>query len=591
MKPWKPSLADRVVTFISPEKGIRRMAASQAVHQFSFDGAKITHERNSAPQNINPNDYQKQRDRLQLMREQEDLENNFAPAKTLNKKYAMYVAPISYHAQTGDEALDNDIELYWNEECVPNCDVTNRFPFYQMALLGVMGRNRGGDYGWAFMRPGIEDDMPEEEIVKLPLKIQAVEADRLGGLYQNVVQDNYIAGVIIDQYGAPEAYRVFRRSPTVGQYTDPVDVPASQFVHYIDPLRLDMYRSMPMLDTGTTSARDLYEMINFLKGKAKLSSALTVFTSSLGSIQGGGAMDPYMTSSFQNNQSGLQQDIKYGQMMSLPNGTDIKFPDTAAPGAESQYLMLLCLKLLAWSYNLPYSFALDATELGGVSTRLESEQARAEFERGQGILAPHLHRIKNAYLVDAIAKGFFSPSVADKICRGRWGYRPHPTPDIGKEAQANVTYWQNGLLNPIKFFSDDGQTAQKAARDMAKWAKIKKDSADAVGMTVQDVFGNGPIAPGTNPNEQQQKKEDASNPSLPDAPKPTPEKMEMSEYDLDKLNPDDRAYIDHQISRLTGKGISHDQAVALAYKYLKQYGNKDRLSRDGKTIKLEKKGK
>jgi capsid protein len=491
----RPNVIDRVIGYVSPQAAFRRMVSRAAIQQFGFDGARSTTKRAQAPQNIAPNDTRFQADRIQLMREAIDLENNFAPAKTLNRKYAMYVAPVSYHAQTGDPALDADVEHWLTNEFFTNCDISGRFDFFTMMAFGVMGMNRAGDHGWAFMRPGLEDGMGASDAVKLPFRIQNVEGDRIGGLYQTIVSNEYVAGCLLGRYGEIDAFRIFRRATTVGLYDDPKDVPSCNFVHYTDPMRMDTYRGVSKYDTAITDLRDLYEMKDFLKGKAKLASALTVFTSSLGGTVGPGAFDPYATNMTPQGQGALQQDINYGQMNHLTGQQDIKFPDTASPGAESQYLMEFLMKNIAMGFNLPYSFALDASELGGVSARLESEQAKAEFERGQRILAPKAHRIKNAALMDAIAKGLFPARVAAKIGLGRWGYRPHPQPDIGREAQADISRWQNGLLDPLAYWPANGQDPETVARNMSRWVTIKKKAAEAEGHTIEEVFGNGPSMP------------------------------------------------------------------------------------------------
>jgi len=169
-------------------------------------------------------------------------------------------------------------------------------------------------------------------------------------------------------------------------------------------MRIDMYRGVSVLSTAVQNLRDIYEMVDFVKGKAKLASALTVFTNSNGATVGSGAFDPYGTTVDQSGgASALQQDIAFGQINHLAAGADIKFPTSNSPSSEEQALITLLLKFVAMSYGLPYSFALDASTLGGVSSRLESEMAKAEFERGQRVLSPHAHRIKNTFLIDAIA--------------------------------------------------------------------------------------------------------------------------------------------------------------------------------------------
>jgi capsid protein len=491
----KQNLLDKAISYLSPAAGVRRLAAKNVLHEFRYDGASMTHKRASAPQNISPNSFDVQRDRLQLMREAEDLERNFSPAKMLNRKVAMYSSPISYNAQTGDTELDKEIEDYLNNEVFPNCDLTGRYDFFKMMEFGIMGCNRGGDYGWAFQRPGLTEDMTPEEAVMLPLKIQAIEPDRIGGIYQNVVSDDYVSGCIIGEYGEIKAFRVFRRSMTTSLYNSPVDVPADQFVHLTDPMRIDQYRGVSALATAVQNLRDLYEILDYSKGKTKLASALTVFTNSNGATLGGGAADPYATTLSGGNAQVLQQDILFGQINHLQAGSEIKFPSSNSPSSEEQALMEMLLKLVAMSYNLPYSFAIDASALGGVSSRLESELAKAEFERVQRLVTPHAQRLKNAFLIDAVAKGIFPVSKLRIITRGRFGFRSHPQPDIGKEASAAVNLWQNGLLNPLKYWQDDAQDPETVADEMCRWEAIKNNASNRHGVNKQAVFGNGPAQP------------------------------------------------------------------------------------------------
>ena len=492
---FKPSLLTRSIARIAPGAAVKRMAAERILHAYRYDGAEMGHKRASATQNMSPNDFSVQRDRLQLMREAEDLERNFAPAKMLNRKYALYVSPISYHAATGDHKLDADIEDYLNLEVFPNCDHTERYDFWRLFDFGIMGVNRGGDYGFAFTRPGIEPGMSEEEAVKLPLKIQAIEPDRIGGVYQNVVSNDYVAGLMIGDHGQIEAYRVFHRSMTTNCYDNPVEIPAKDFVFMLDTLRSDSYRGVSRLATAVQNLRDLYESIDFVKGKMKIASALTVFTNSNGSMGGPGAMDAYQTNIFEGDQGGMQQDINFGQINHLAGGTEIKFPSSNTPSSEEQWVMVQLLKFVAMSYDLPYSFALDASALGGVSSRLESEMAKAEFERGQRVFSPYATRIKDTFLMDAIAKDVFPARLAGKICKGRWGYRAHPQPDIGREASAAVSLYEHGMLDPVQYWIDNASDPEGVAANMARWAKIKRDTAAEAGMDVVEIFGNGPSKP------------------------------------------------------------------------------------------------
>ena len=282
---------------------------------------------------------------------------------------------------------------------------------------------------------------------------------------------------------------------TTNTYDNPIDVPAKDFVHLTDPMRIDQYRGVSILATAIQNLRDLYEMIDFVKGKAKLASALTVFTNSNGATVGSGMMDPYATTIPGNGSQALQQDIQFGQINHLAGGTDIKFPASNSPSNEEQWLMTQLLKFVAMSYDLPYSFALDAAALGGVSSRLESEMAKASFERFQKVLSPHADRMKNAFLYDAVAKGIFPVSTLKVIHKGRWGYRPHPQPDLGREASAAVNLYQTGLLDPLKHWVDNAQDPEDVAKAMGRWHQIKTNVATEIGVPMEDIFGAGPAKP------------------------------------------------------------------------------------------------
>jgi len=538
----------RVLGAVSPSLGLRRMQAEIKYRQFAYDAARPTTERGYAPQNINPNSFDVQRDRLQLMREGFDLEKNFAPAKALNRKYATFTAPEYYIPRTGDSGLDRAVSEYLcddQEGWFFNCDLSQEHDFFTMMEFGVMGMNCGGDYGWTPVRPGLpsteEADSPEkmEEIAaQLPLFIQAVEPDRIGGVYQNVVSETYVAGINLGRWGEPISFRVFRRSPIVSQYTDPVEIPASQFIHLKDGQRKDQLRPAGKFDVTAALLRDLYETLNYMRGKQKLAASFTAFVNSIGEIAGSGTFDAYQTTvGSANNTSNLQKDIYVGQINHLLGGQEIKFPDTETPSGESQFLLIFTMKLIAMGFNLPYSFALDAAELGGVSTRLESQMAKVEFERVQSrVIGPRATRIKNMALLDACAKGILPAKRLKDIVKGHWVYRPHPEPDLGKEASANVSLYNAGLRDPKTFWAEQRQEMDTVAQNFAEWglarrAALKNAQQIDPEITMDDIFPAGSkdkAGPGGPPQPEEQGQPEQGQPMPEDMPpgKPTPKKFE-----------------------------------------------------------------
>jgi hypothetical protein len=242
------------------------------------------------------------------------------------------------------------------------------------------------------------------------------------------------------------------------------------------------------------------------------------------------------------------------------------------------------LKLTCMSYNLPYSFGLDATQLGGVSSRLESEQAKAEFTRGQRVLEPLAHRMKNAALIDAISKGIFPVSTTNKITRGRWSYRPHPQPDIGKESSSNINLFQSGLLNPMSYWSEDAQDPEKVADDMVRWAKIKRDKATAAGFSVEEVFGAGMAKP-TSATESTS----VTVPPTGDAAEVT---ETLNEFAAGVTPAELRAATLRELVGLLLDELPNDQAIAAAYTIYDENKTRTQLLNEVEArLKKEKEGK
>jgi hypothetical protein len=107
---------------------------------------------------------------------------------------------------------------------------------------------RDGDCGFIIVRDG-ED-----------LKLQSVEADRIGSPYDQTDTDKYIGGINTDDYGRPVSYTIFTRTIN-NQYISPVDIVAKEFIHLFDAARLDEYRGRSAFAAALNATRDLQEAI------------------------------------------------------------------------------------------------------------------------------------------------------------------------------------------------------------------------------------------------------------------------------------------------------------------------------------------
>jgi hypothetical protein len=224
--PWY----ERAIAAVAPVYGNQRLTARVQRELFAYQGART--DRLYAPKtNAVPSEsYQTARDRVVMMFEALDLVENFPPAKGAVSKFATFLTPTEYAPATGDRTYDALVSEYFHAWCKV-ADVTGRHSFRKLVQLLAEMRPCYGDAGVVLRR------------TTDGLRLQVIAGDRIGNPSEAGGQfPNYLSGVVVDDFGRPTAYRIFRVTQA-GQYIDPEDVAAEQFCHYFDPFRADQYRA------------------------------------------------------------------------------------------------------------------------------------------------------------------------------------------------------------------------------------------------------------------------------------------------------------------------------------------------------------
>ena len=100
------------------------------------------------------------------------------------------------------------------------------------------------------------------------LKIQPIEADRMGNVCNpaETNEGNKIGGILVGEMGEPLAYEIYKRGRLNVQYTKEMEVPAQQFIHLVDPTRVDQYRGI----TAITALQSRIEKRNSMPGFIRL---------------------------------------------------------------------------------------------------------------------------------------------------------------------------------------------------------------------------------------------------------------------------------------------------------------------------------
>ena len=453
-------LITKALSLVAPKAALDRMVNQAKLRNFGrFDSALTSEKRGISRGVSGGEDTAGTRERLSLIRAARDLADNFPPVRSLLLKFATYVSGrIAYQARTGDHDVDTKIEKYWQKWC-NECDFLGRHNFTTLLQLAVTAILRDGDCGFIIVRDG-ED-----------LKLQSVEADRIGSPYDRTDTDKYIGGINVDDYGRPVSYTIFTRTIN-NQYISPVDIVAKEFIHLFDAARLDEYRGRSAFATALNATRDLQEAIKAEVQAIKYASYQSgVITTESGAADAG----DYFARGNSNDQGQVArlQSLDPGTVNYLGSGEKMEmFKSDRPTGAFGEFIRLIQAHI-CMAVGLPYGFAFDADKSGPMA-RMEAAMAERTFLRWRGLLeGKFLDRIKNIILLDAAARGLIPDS--EYLLDGRWCWPAKVSIDYGREANADINLWKAGLKTAGQIYSDMGEDYEEALRARAKEANMIKE--------------------------------------------------------------------------------------------------------------------
>lgn len=449
----QPTKLDSYIAQIFPKWGASRMRSRR---QYAYEAAVNTRLRTTSQRLQGPEDYQAFPDRLALMRQVRDLEQNFGLWQGIIDKLTMYAfGRIRYQARTGDKAVDDSYEEYL-ADCFNRCDLSGQHNLRKMVGLAFMAMLRDGDYGlkWQRDREGF-------------LKMTGIEGDRIGGIYMESTLENYFQGITIDiETGVKQNFRVFYRTKA-DAYVNPQDIPAQDMIHVFNPRRYNQYRGVTPFAPIVNEARDLKELMEALRIGTKFENyhAAVQYTAS------GLPLDDPATFFTQGTQTTTQgapiteQDIKFGKIQVAPIGSKVEWLKSERPSGTIQSYMENLIRLMGTALNMPYGFLYNLSGLTGPGARMDSQQAQRVIALYQQDMKDQvLERVKNTYLMEGFAKGAIR--FTSKWKNGAWQFPPWPTIDAGRESSAGINEWRAGLRSKSAWFAEEGEDAEEQEQIM-----------------------------------------------------------------------------------------------------------------------------
>jgi len=546
----------KALSLVSPKAALDRMVNQAKLRNFGrFDSALTSEKRGISRGVSGGEDTAGTRERFALIRAARDLADNFPPVRSLLLKFATYVSGrIAYQARTGDHNVDTQIERYWNKWC-NECDFLGRHNFTTLLQLAVTAMLRDGDCGFIIVRDG-ED-----------LKLQSVEADRIGSPYDRTDTDKYIGGINVDDYGRPVSYTIFTRTIN-NQYISPTDIVAKEFIHLFDAARLDEYRGRSAFATALNATRDLQEAIKAEVQAIKYASYQSgVITTESGAADAG----DYFARGNSNDQGQVArlQSLDPGTVNYLGSGEKMEmFKSDRPTGAFGEFIRLIQAHI-CMSVGLPYGFAFDADKSGPMA-RMEAAMAERTFLRWRGLLeGQFLNRIKNIILLDAAARGLVPDS--EYLLDGRWCWPAKVSIDYGREANADISLWKAGLKTAGQIYSDMGEDYEEALRARAKEAAMLVSLANEMDIPAEYISDS--IIP-------IQAAAPIAAPIVQEEPKPEPEPEQAKQVDLADENKPSKGMIAEALKGLAWREEYNRGGTAVGVARARDISNGKNLSDD-----------
>lgn len=467
-------LIDRMLMPVLPNVVLSRALARERLVMLGYDAASPGLKRGSSgglAKNAAAESWRVARDRVNLMWDARDMERNVCLVGGLLDRIVLYaLGKVQYQSRTGDSTADKNYEQHF-AGWARRADLTGRFNLLRCARLALRSTLRDGDIGWMWVNQGNT------------LRIQGIEADRIGSPIESTSEERYISGLTINEQGQVASYRVYARTRT-GNYTNPREVAPEHFMHIADPKRYDQYRGITALASALPHARDLYELFGFEKVGAKFASAWAGFLRTRDPHNANGAAGWDTTTGGDDGRPTMAANP--GMVTKLREGEEMMFaPGTQRPSGAFLNLVEALLHEIAIGMNLPFGFVYDMARFGGVTARLEAQQAQRTFEYWQQIIVDQmLDPIRDRVLATGIRNGELK--AVPNWQSGTWQFGAHLTADIQHETSAAMEKLSYGMTTGSRVsYELSGEDFERLTEQNAREIQFLQRVATKYGVPIE----------------------------------------------------------------------------------------------------------
>lgn len=462
----KLNFLERGLSVVSPEYALDRAVSRERLKMFEKEpdwaenrarGASATASDQASSEN-----WRKQRQRVEAIWDGRAMEENLCVIAGLLDKISMYcIGNLEYRPQTGDKEADREYKDYFHEKC-GSIDITGRHRLKTLAEMAIRSMFRDGEFGFVERMDGGE------------YKLQCIEADRIGNPNHLEQADDNIGGIKIDTgTGKIKAYQIFKRSRT-NQYTLDAECAPEKFIHLFRPTRSDQYHGVSILKPVIPHARDLYELFGYEKVAAKFAASFAGFLQTADPFSPDGA-NTWDAAGNSTRGKLPTMNAQAGTLQKVGRGDNVVFaPGTQRPSGAFIQLVQAIFREIALGTNLPYGFIYDMAVFGGVTARLETQQADRVFRRFREMLADTvLNRVKRKVLLLGMARKEIR--TVKNWNKGTWNFGASLTGDIGHQVQADSTMVSFGVKTRTRWAAELGEDFADLADEAASEIELLQE--------------------------------------------------------------------------------------------------------------------
>jgi hypothetical protein len=419
----------------------------------SYDGAMPDKTRMMSNRiGTNPNSAYAQQQRVTLMWQAEDLVKN---SDWVSVCYSLkqYCQPIGYLAQTGDPALDSEVNQYMRE-------VMKRGGINQSALSAFSCAAH-------VEMPVRGDSILERYDDETQLRFIVRCADQIGELYRFVnpasygaeafVQPpapsvRYIAGIFLAPNGMNEAFKIYERGYNQ-TYLNPQIVPACNVIYFQDNL-FDGHRGVSKFAPAIQSIQKRNKIWQSGMDSMAIQSKIAAIASNAS-----GSPDPldYETTTNSDGTITYTEKMADGAVVKyqFSDGDSYQFMKSEAPGPALLQGLDYSDERTCLSLGFPKAFLISARDGGGAPTRFDMSRAGREIMRLRNdVYLPRLEKMAYLFLMDGIARKKL-PARAG-VLNGNWHWPSLPTADAFRDDKSDVEAMRAGLTTRTAIIAKNG---------------------------------------------------------------------------------------------------------------------------------------